>query len=95
MGEISILRPRRSLVSIPVVEAVYCESCASGLELQRGMLRTVWQHLHLAAGRVGAAAADGAAPRFGIGSALRTHNANRIGQSGVVDPTGYAAYCNS
>ena len=29
MGEISILRPRRSLVSIPVVEAVYCESCAS------------------------------------------------------------------
>jgi hypothetical protein len=29
MGEISILRPRRSLVSIPAVEAVYCESCAS------------------------------------------------------------------
>lgn len=29
MGEISILRPRRSLVSIPVVEAVYCESCTS------------------------------------------------------------------
>ena len=29
MGEISILRPRRSLVSIPVTEAVYCESCAS------------------------------------------------------------------
>jgi len=29
MGEISVLRPRRSLVSIPVVEAVYCESCAS------------------------------------------------------------------
>lgn len=29
MGELSILRPRRSLVSIPVVEAVYCESCAS------------------------------------------------------------------
>ena len=29
MGEISILRPLRSLVSIPVVEAVYCESCAS------------------------------------------------------------------
>ena len=29
MGEISILRPRRCLVSIPVVEAVYCESCAS------------------------------------------------------------------
>jgi hypothetical protein len=29
MGEICILRPRRSLVSIPVVEAVYCESCAS------------------------------------------------------------------
>jgi hypothetical protein len=29
MGEISILRPRYSLVSIPVVEAVYCESCAS------------------------------------------------------------------
>jgi hypothetical protein len=29
MGEISILRPRRSLISIPVVEAVYCESCAS------------------------------------------------------------------
>lgn len=29
MGEISILRPRRNLVSIPVVEAVYCESCAS------------------------------------------------------------------
>ena len=28
MGEISILRPRRCLVSIPVVEAVYCESCA-------------------------------------------------------------------
>jgi len=29
MGEISILRPRRSLVSIPVNEAVYCESCGS------------------------------------------------------------------
>ena len=29
MGEISILRPQRSLVSIPVVEAFYCESCAS------------------------------------------------------------------
>jgi hypothetical protein len=29
MGELRILRPRRSLVSIPVVEAVYCESCAS------------------------------------------------------------------
>ena len=29
MGELSTLRPRRSLVSIPVVEAVYCESCAS------------------------------------------------------------------
>ena len=29
MGEISILHPRRSLVSIPVTEAVYCESCAS------------------------------------------------------------------
>jgi hypothetical protein len=29
MGEISILRPRRNLVSIPVVEAIYCESCAS------------------------------------------------------------------
>lgn len=29
MGELSILRPRRSLVSIPVVEAVYCESCVS------------------------------------------------------------------
>ena len=29
MGEISILRSRRSLVSIPIVEAVYCESCAS------------------------------------------------------------------
>ena len=29
MGEISILRLRRSLVSIPVTEAVYCESCAS------------------------------------------------------------------
>ena len=29
MGELSILRPRRCLVSIPVVEAVYCESCAS------------------------------------------------------------------
>ena len=29
MGEIIILRPQRSLVSIPVVEAVYCESCAS------------------------------------------------------------------
>jgi hypothetical protein len=29
MGEISTIRPRRSLVSIPVVEAVYCESCAS------------------------------------------------------------------
>jgi hypothetical protein len=29
MGEISILRPRHNLVSIPVVEAVYCESCAS------------------------------------------------------------------
>ena len=29
MGEISILCPRRSLVSIPVVEAVYCESCTS------------------------------------------------------------------
>ena len=29
MGEISILRPRCNLVSIPVNEAVYCESCAS------------------------------------------------------------------
>jgi hypothetical protein len=29
MKEISVLRPRRSLVSIPVVEAVYCESCTS------------------------------------------------------------------
>ena len=29
MGELSILRPRRNLVSIPVVEAIYCESCAS------------------------------------------------------------------
>ena len=29
MGEISILRPKRNLVSIPVKEAVYCESCAS------------------------------------------------------------------
>jgi hypothetical protein len=29
MGEISIVRPRRSLVSIPVTEAVYCEICAS------------------------------------------------------------------
>jgi hypothetical protein len=29
MGEISILRPKRNLVSIPVNEAVYCESYAS------------------------------------------------------------------
>ena len=29
MGKLSILRPRRNLVSIPVVEAIYCESCAS------------------------------------------------------------------
>ena len=29
MGEISILRPKCDLVSIPVSEAVYCESCAS------------------------------------------------------------------
>ena len=29
MGEISILRPKRNLVSIPVNEAVYCESCVS------------------------------------------------------------------
>jgi hypothetical protein len=29
MGEISILRPKRNLVSIPVNEAVYCESCSS------------------------------------------------------------------
>jgi hypothetical protein len=29
MGEISIMRPRRNLVSIPVTEAVYCESCVS------------------------------------------------------------------
>ncbi|MGA9669615.1 MAG: hypothetical protein WBQ94_10420 [Terracidiphilus sp.] len=29
MGEISIVCPQRSLVSIPVNEAVYCESCAS------------------------------------------------------------------
>ena len=28
MGQISILRPKRNLVSIPVNEAVYCESCA-------------------------------------------------------------------
>jgi hypothetical protein len=28
MGQISILRPKRNLVSIPVDEAVYCESCA-------------------------------------------------------------------
>jgi len=29
MGEISILRPRRSLVSIPVVEAVCCGVCGN------------------------------------------------------------------
>jgi hypothetical protein len=29
MGEISILHPKRNLVSIPVNEAVYCESCTS------------------------------------------------------------------
>ena len=29
MGQISILRPKRNLVSISVNEAVYCESCAS------------------------------------------------------------------
>jgi len=57
-----------------------------GLELQRGMLRRMRQHLRLAAGRVGAAAADGAALRLGIGSALCTQYPNRIGQSGVVDP---------
>jgi hypothetical protein len=28
MAEISILRPKRNLISIPVNEAVYCESCA-------------------------------------------------------------------
>ena len=28
MGQISILRPKRNIVSIPVDEAVYCESCA-------------------------------------------------------------------
>ena len=28
MGQISILHPKRNLVSIPVDEAVYCESCA-------------------------------------------------------------------
>jgi hypothetical protein len=28
MGQISILRPKRNLVSILVDEAVYCESCA-------------------------------------------------------------------
>ena len=28
MGQISILYPKRNLVSIPVNEAVYCESCA-------------------------------------------------------------------
>jgi hypothetical protein len=28
MGQISILHPKRNLVSIPVNEAVYCESCA-------------------------------------------------------------------
>jgi hypothetical protein len=52
----------------------------------------MWQHFRLAAGRVGAAAADGATLRIGIGSALRTHYANRIGQSGVVDPMEHAAH---
>ena len=28
MAEISILRPKRNLISIPVNEAVYCESCS-------------------------------------------------------------------
>ena len=27
MAKISILRPKRNLISIPVNEAVYCESC--------------------------------------------------------------------
>jgi hypothetical protein len=44
----------------------------------------MWQHLHLAAGRVGPATADGTTPRFSIGSAFRTDDANRIGQGGVV-----------
>jgi transcriptional regulator with XRE-family HTH domain len=48
------------------------------------MLRRVRQHLRLAAGRIGAAAADGAALRLGIGSALCTHYANRIGQSNIL-----------
>jgi len=59
-----------------------------GLELQRGMLRRMRQHLRLAAGRTGAAAADGAALQLSLGSALRAHYANRIGQSGVVAPFG-------
>ena len=92
MGEISILRPRRSLVSIPVVGSRLLRELRLGLELQRGMLRRVRQHLRLAAGRVGAAATDGTALRFGLGSAPHTHHANRIGQSGVMDPTGDAAH---
>ena len=28
MGQISVLYPKRNLVSIPINEAVYCESCA-------------------------------------------------------------------
>jgi hypothetical protein len=43
-----------------------------GLELKRSMLRRVRQHPRMAAGRVGTATAEGAAHRFGIGSALRT-----------------------
>ena len=49
MGEISILRPRRSLVSIPVIGSRLLRELRLGLELQWRMLRRVWQHLRLAA----------------------------------------------
>jgi len=91
MGEISILRPRRSLVSIPVVEAVYCESCAS---------------VSNSSGGVAACAATSPFGRWPNwcrsrrwGRTLAQHRlgalrpqGNRIGQSGVVDPMGQAAH---
>jgi len=63
MGEISILRPRRSLVSIPVVEAVYCESCASVSNSSGGCCGVCGNRSPFAAGRVGAAATEEPEPR--------------------------------
>jgi len=54
-----------------------------GFELKRKLLRCVWQHFRMAAGRVGAEPANGSALQLGIDSAFHTYDANRTGQSGV------------